>query len=119
MSVDPVIRTYAELVAALREHRLALGLSQLECDCRSGLQNGYVGKLECWQSPHGRGMSMKSLDGVLGVLGLGILLVPIAAVEPGKIENRNKLVSANRRRRKSAPRSQTTQTEMEASKCLV
>jgi hypothetical protein len=40
------IRDYDQLRAALSARRRALGLRQLDLDEKSGLQNGYSGKLE-------------------------------------------------------------------------
>lgn len=47
MHVIASVATYAELRDALRERRLELGLTQLELDYLSGVQDGWTGKAEC------------------------------------------------------------------------
>ena len=69
-----------ELTAALRSRRLALGLSQMEVDARTGLPEGYQGKLEASltnpEAKNARAIGRMSLPLVLGALGVEIVVVP-------------------------------------------
>lgn len=63
---------YDGLIAAIKRRRQALGLRQLAMDARTGLPDGYQGKLECGAKRFGP----LSLHLVLQVLGLKIMVVP-------------------------------------------
>ncbi len=56
MILEPfaICRDYRQLMDVLKARRLALGFTQLEADERSGLQDGYTGKLEAWDRDSGR-----------------------------------------------------------------
>lgn len=70
-----VARTYAELVAILRQRRLELDRSQLENDALAGLQDGYTGKLEIGAVKHGRTMGRISTERWLRGLGVALLVI--------------------------------------------
>jgi transcriptional regulator with XRE-family HTH domain len=65
------IETPTQLQRALAGRRLALGMTQLELDDRSGVQSGYSGKLEKGL----RGFGDMSLAATLGALNCRLLLV--------------------------------------------
>jgi hypothetical protein len=67
-----IARDYPSLRAALAARRHALGWSQLEADHRSGLNDGYFGKLECGD----RNFGDLSLCLVLQTLGLELVVRP-------------------------------------------
>lgn len=75
-----VARTYAELVAILKQRRIELDRSQLENDAIAGLQDGYTGKLEIGAVPHGRTMGRISTE--LWLRGLGVSLLVILDAPP-------------------------------------
>lgn len=70
-----VARTYADLMALLRQRREELGRSQLENDAFSGLQDGYTGKLEIGPERGGRAMGRMSTERWLRGLGLVLMVV--------------------------------------------
>lgn len=72
-----VVREYGDLVDAMRERRQALGWSHLELDYRSGVQDGYTGKIENWRAGYGKKMGVVSLPLLLEALGLGLLVVEV------------------------------------------
>lgn len=65
---------YRGLMNALKARRKELGLSQLEVDDKSGLQDGYCGKLEAWDRDSGRRLGPVSLDLLLDTYGVGLVL---------------------------------------------
>lgn len=65
---------YRGLMNALKARRKDLGLSQLEVDDKSGLQDGYCGKLEAWDRDNGRRLGPVSLDLLLDTYGVGLVL---------------------------------------------
>lgn len=65
---------YRGLMDALKARRKELGLSQLEVDDKSGLQDGYCGKLEVWDRDSGRRLGPVSLDLLLDTYGVGLVL---------------------------------------------
>jgi transcriptional regulator with XRE-family HTH domain len=75
--VDPfaIAKSYPDLIAALVRRRRELGLSTSELDDVSGMQLGYVAKLENGS----KNLGPMSFDTMLSALGLQVALV---AVEP-------------------------------------
>ena len=72
-----VIRSYTEFVAAMKKRRQEMKLSNAEVEALSGLQEGYVTKLENYGRQYGRGMGADTFPLWLGGLRLGIVLVEI------------------------------------------
>lgn len=84
MAGAPIIaRNYAEFVRALRYWRTRKGLSQLAVDYRSGLQQGYTGKLEQPDGVtrggkrYGKRACHPSFDLWLGGVGVALVIVPL------------------------------------------
>lgn len=75
--VSDVIKTYPELVDAMRSRREALSLSAVEAEAKSGLQEGYIPKLENPDAKYGRGVGPDTLPLWLGGLRVGIILVDL------------------------------------------
>ncbi len=70
------ITEYSDLVAALRSRRQELGLSHMEVEHVSGLQGGYVSKIEAGAGKnHARTLGCVSLPLMLGALGCALQLV--------------------------------------------
>jgi len=67
-----LVSDYPGLIRAIVRRRQALGLRQLAMDERTGLPDGYQGKLECGM----KHLGPMSLPLVLGALGLRLLVVP-------------------------------------------
>lgn len=65
------VGSYPELLAALVARRHDIALPQREVDAISGLQDGYVAKLECGK----KRLGMVSLECLLGALGVELVLV--------------------------------------------
>ena len=71
-----------DLIRAMRERRIQLGLSQLALDDLAGLPSGYVGKQEAMltnpTAKNARGIGKESLPLLLGALGvqLGVVVAP-------------------------------------------
>ncbi|MGB7976257.1 MAG: hypothetical protein WCF81_18365 [Roseiarcus sp.] len=80
MKTVPAIRcrTYQDLTAALAARRRALGLTQLQCDSRAGLQDQYTGKLEIGTRHWGK----LSLPMLCAALDIDILVAPRSGVAP-------------------------------------
>lgn len=78
MTTVPAIRcrTYRDLTQALAARRRQLGLTQLECDARAGLQDQYTGKLEIGT----RHLGKLSLPMLCAALEVDILVAPRSAV---------------------------------------
>lgn len=81
--IDPTeiladVATYADLLAALKARRRAIGMSQVVADDEAGLPGGYTAKLECGKKRLGE----MSLESLLGALSLRLVLVPAAAKHP-------------------------------------
>jgi len=72
------IRDYRQLTQALAVRRRSLGLRQLDVDEKSGLQSGYVGKIEAGV----RHLGPLSLPMLLCALDCDLLLAPRRATEP-------------------------------------
>lgn len=70
------IRTYEELIEALRSRRHELGITQQELNEIAGFQDGYVNKLEIGYREGGRGIGAFSLPTWLDALGVRLLIVP-------------------------------------------
>lgn len=64
------VRDLDELRAAFVARRRELGMTQLECDARAGLQDGYTGK---WEAGI-KGLGRVSLGCLLGALGLRLMV---------------------------------------------
>ena len=102
MQIVASVATYPELRDALRERRLELGLTQLELDYLSGVQDGWTGKAECSAKRWGQ----MSLACALGALGLRIVLVE----DEGGVPRQTAEMAAMSRRRpaKRPPAALTT-----------
>jgi hypothetical protein len=70
------IRTYEELVEAMKTRRHELDLSQIDVDLIAGFQDGYTAKLEVGYKEGGRGVGAMSLAVWLDSIGARLLLVP-------------------------------------------
>ncbi|ASY64464.1 hypothetical protein SJ05684_c30400 [Sinorhizobium sojae CCBAU 05684] len=75
--VSGLVQSYDDLVAAMIERRKDLGLSCIELDALSGMQEGYANKLENWRKQYGRGMGPDTFPLWLGGLRLGLVLVEL------------------------------------------
>ncbi|MGO7036071.1 helix-turn-helix domain-containing protein [Rhizobium ruizarguesonis] len=75
--VSEVIQDYTTFVQAMRRRRQELGISGMELDARSGMQEGYTSKLENFGRPQGRGMGPVVFPLWIGGLDLGIILVDL------------------------------------------
>jgi hypothetical protein len=64
------VRTYADLIHALREVRAAMGMTLADVDDRSGLQSGYASKIEAGM----RGLGKVSLPLLLDTYGAELLI---------------------------------------------
>ncbi len=71
------VRTYEDLIAALRDRRKQLGLTQEEVNAIAGFHDGYVNKLEIGYRDGGRGVGAMSLPTWLDTLGVCLLVVPL------------------------------------------
>lgn len=82
MKLIGVANDFTDLVRAMRERRIQLGLSQLALDDLAGLPSGYVGKQEAMLTNPGaknaRGLGRDSLQLLLAALGLqiGVIVAP-------------------------------------------
>nr|WP_183749662.1 helix-turn-helix domain-containing protein [Rhizobium sp. BK196] len=75
--VSGVITDYDQLVSALTDRRNKLGISSIELDARSGMQEGYTSKLENFGRPQGRGLGPEIFPLWIGGLKVGIVLVDL------------------------------------------
>lgn len=75
--VSSVITDYEQLVNALTDRRNKLGISSIELDARSGMQEGYTSKLENYGRSQGRGLGPEVFPLWLGGLKCGIVLVDL------------------------------------------
>jgi hypothetical protein len=76
-----IAQDYGELISAFVKRRKALGLTQADVDYRSGLQEGYTGKIESWQHPtSGRGLGALSLPLLMKALGVVLVVKPLPGV---------------------------------------
>jgi transcriptional regulator with XRE-family HTH domain len=73
-------RTYQQLTQALAARRRALGLRQLDADEKSGLQSGYVSKIEAGM----RKLGDLSLPMLLAAYDCDLLLAPRTGSEPAE-----------------------------------
>ncbi len=71
MQIVASVATYADLVCALRNRRLDLGLTQLVLDDCAGTQDGYTSKCEARLKKWGE----MSLGAVMGALGCKLVLI--------------------------------------------
>ncbi|NTF62094.1 helix-turn-helix domain-containing protein [Agrobacterium rhizogenes] len=71
------ISDYGQLVGALRKQRERLKLTTMELDAISGMQEGYVNKLENWGRDFGRGAGPEILSRWIGSLRAAIVLVEL------------------------------------------
>ena len=82
MKLLGVANDFTDLVRAMRERRIQLGLSQLALDDLAGLPSGYVGKQEAMltnpRAKNARGLGRDSLQLMLAALGLqlGLIVAP-------------------------------------------
>lgn len=72
-----VIQTYEEFVEAMKARRSDLKMSSMETEAKSGLQEGYIPKLENPGKKYGRGVGPDTLPLWLGGLRCGIILVDL------------------------------------------
>lgn len=82
--ISPIIRDYAEFVAAMRERRDEMKMTNMELEAKSGLQEGYVTKLENWPSQYARGVGADTFPLWLGGLRVGVVLVELPRRANGK-----------------------------------
>ncbi|MBW8282507.1 MAG: helix-turn-helix domain-containing protein [Rhizobium sp.] len=75
--VSGVIQSYDDFVQAMRARRVDIKLSSMETEAKSGLQEGYIPKLENPGTKYGRGVGPDTLPLWLGALRVGIVLVDI------------------------------------------
>lgn len=75
--VSGVIQSYEEFVSAMKARRLDLKLSSMETEAKSGLQEGYIPKLENPGKKYGRGVGPDTMPLWLGGLRVGIVLVDL------------------------------------------
>jgi hypothetical protein len=81
LEVGSPLRTYEDLVQALRIRRQSLNLSQADVDAIAGFHDGYTAKLEIGLklsakgSQYGRGLGDMSLPTILDALGVRLMLV--------------------------------------------
>lgn len=73
--VSGVITDYQQFVDALTKRRDEIGISSIELDARSGMQEGYTSKLENFGRPQGRGIGPEIFPLWIGGLRVGIVLV--------------------------------------------
>ncbi|WP_150129645.1 helix-turn-helix domain-containing protein [Bosea sp. RAC05] len=82
MNLLAIASTYEELVKAIRDRRMRLGLSQTDVDLIAGLPGGYLAKLEISatnpKARNARAIGARSLPLVLRALGLhlGVICEP-------------------------------------------
>jgi hypothetical protein len=95
MQIVASVATYPELRDALGDRRLEHGLTQIELDYLSGVQDGWTGKAECSAKRWGQ----MSLACALGALGLRIVLVE----DEGGIPRQTAEMAAMSRRRPAKP----------------
>jgi len=96
MQIVASVATYPELRDALGDRRLEHGLTQIELDYLSGVQDGWTGKAECSAKRWGQ----MSLACALGALGLRIVLVE----DKGGIPRQTAEMAAMSRRRRHQAR---------------
>lgn len=75
--VSQVIQSYGDFVEAMVRRRHALGMTCIELDARSGMQESYANKLENYGKPSGRGMGAEAFPLWLGGLRVGVVLVDL------------------------------------------
>lgn len=75
--ISPIIRDYGEFVSAMRERRDDMKMTNMELEAKSGLQEGYVTKLENWPSQYARGIGADTFPLWLGGLRVGVVLVEL------------------------------------------
>lgn len=85
MNLLAIASTYEELVKAIRDRRMLLGLSQTDVDLIAGLPGGYQAKLEIGatnpKAKNARTIGARSLPLVLRALGLHLGVVCEAAAQ--------------------------------------
>jgi hypothetical protein len=75
---------YRAVTMALAGRIVQLGLTMMDCDHRSGLQDGYTAKLLHPDTPSGRVTRWQTIQHLVGLLyphGVQVVLVPIAPGE--------------------------------------
>lgn len=72
-----VIREYRDLVNAMIDQRLALGMSCPDVDARAGFHENYTNKLENWDKAYGRGLGPITMPLWLESLGLALVVVRV------------------------------------------
>jgi HTH-type transcriptional regulator/antitoxin HipB len=77
-----IIRTSRELGAAIRRARKERGLSQADLAKRAGVGRPWLSKLETGKRTAEIGRALT----VVSVLGLGLVLVPVACADPRGID---------------------------------
>jgi hypothetical protein len=111
-----LIQTYDDLIKALSNVRTAKGMSCIDLEERSGLQSGYVGKLEnCFS--HNRARSARFMGPVsfgLWLQGLGIGLKIVDAKQQ-KSAGAHSVKKANEIKRKRAVAGKNRQLKLTAS----
>jgi predicted DNA-binding transcriptional regulator AlpA len=75
--VSGFITDYGELVTSMRTQRERMGMTCMEVDARSGMQESYTNKLENWEKGFGRGVGPDTLPLWLGGLRVALVLVEL------------------------------------------
>lgn len=75
--VSGLIKNYEEFVQAMTDRRSQLGMSAIELDALSGMQEGYANKLENWRKDYGKGLGPDIFPLWLGGLRVGVILVDL------------------------------------------
>jgi hypothetical protein len=116
LNAEPrLIRSYAELVKAFVDRRVALNMSQAELDDRAGAADGYCGKIECFD----RRLGALTLDLFLSALGLGLLVIEVDQPRPGsRNAAQDRSLTHWRRRHKENPQMLTAAQRRELDEAL-
>jgi transcriptional regulator with XRE-family HTH domain len=84
LSLMTLIRTFADVVPALRQRIADLGLTHLDVDHRAGLSEGHTSKILCGM----RKPSGETLTRLCAALGLALMPVPIDEENSGPTDDR-------------------------------
>jgi predicted DNA-binding transcriptional regulator AlpA len=77
--VSTVIQSYEDFVAAMKDRKVSLGLTNEELEARAGMTEGYIAKLESYSKgkKNSRGMGPDTFPLWLGGNRVGIILVDL------------------------------------------
>ncbi|QEL21725.1 hypothetical protein FQV39_03385 [Bosea sp. F3-2] len=91
MKVFAAADHYEQLVRAMRDRRMQLGLSQTDVDQLAGLPGGYLAKCEAMltnpNAKNARGMGRDSLPKIMGALGLRLAVIAESEFQAQKIKS--------------------------------